>query len=83
MESFFMWSPLPKTQRRIKLLCQSPCDDTPNAATIAVTTCGVLLVSSKILVFVSILHIVVNSHSNTLPIVTATVAALGVLSHGL
>ncbi len=40
---FLMWSPLPKTQRRIKTLRHSPCNDTPNAAIVAVTTCGVSL----------------------------------------
>ncbi len=42
-----MWSPLPKTQRRIKTLRHSPCDNTPNAATIDLTTCGVSLLSSN------------------------------------
>jgi hypothetical protein len=27
-----MWSPLPKTQRRVKTLRHSPCDDIRNAA---------------------------------------------------
>jgi hypothetical protein len=42
-----MWSPQPKTQRRVKTLRYSPCNDTPNAATVTVTTCGVSLLSSK------------------------------------
>jgi hypothetical protein len=78
-----MWSPLPKTQRRIKMLCHSPCKDTPYAANVAVTTCGVSLLSSKNIVFVSTNHIAIHGRSNTLPVVTATVAALGVSSLGL
>jgi hypothetical protein len=42
-----MWSPLPKTQWRIMILRYSPYDDTPTAATVAVTTCGVSLLSCK------------------------------------
>jgi hypothetical protein len=78
-----MWSPLPKTQRRVNPLCHSPCDNTPNAATVDVTTCGVSLLSSKKLFFVSMLRIAVHGCSDTLPAVTAKVAALGVSSHGL
>jgi hypothetical protein len=51
VESFLIRIPLPKTQWRVKTLCHSPCDDTPKAATIIVTTCGVLLLSSKNIVF--------------------------------
>ncbi len=32
-------------------LHRRPCDDTPNAATVTVTTCGVLLLSSKNIIF--------------------------------
>ncbi len=83
MKSFLMWSPLPKTQRRVKTLRHIPCDDTPNSATIAVMTCGVSLISSKNIFFVSILHILVHGRSDTLAVVSATVVALGVSSHGL
>jgi hypothetical protein len=38
-----MWSLLPKTQRCVVTLSYIPCDDTPNAATVAVTTGGVSL----------------------------------------
>jgi hypothetical protein len=38
-----MWSALPRTQECIVTLCYSPCDDTPTAATEAVTTGGVSL----------------------------------------
>jgi hypothetical protein len=78
-----MWSPLPKTQRRVKTLRLSPCDDTPNATPVAVTTYGVSLINSKNIFFVSILHFGVHGCSDTLPVVTATVAALGASSHGL
>jgi hypothetical protein len=58
------------------MLRHSPCNDTPHAATVAVTACGVSLLSyKKILFFVSILHIAVHGHSETLPVVTATVPA--------
>ncbi len=33
-----MWSALRKTQRRVVTLRYSPCDDTPTAATLALTT---------------------------------------------
>jgi hypothetical protein len=33
--SLLMWSPLPKTQRHVKTLRHSPCDNTPNAAIVA------------------------------------------------
>jgi hypothetical protein len=75
-----MWSLLPKTQKRHKTLGHSPCDDSPNAAIVAVTTSGVSQLSSKNIVFCFILHIVVHGHSDTLPVVTATVAALRVSS---
>jgi hypothetical protein len=38
-----MWSALPKTQKCDVTLSYSPCEDTPTAATIAVTTGGVSL----------------------------------------
>ncbi len=62
-----MWSPLPKTQRRIKTLRHSPCDDTPYAATatVAVRTCGLWLLGSKNIFFVSILHIAVHGRSGS------------------
>ena len=45
---FFMWNALPKTRRLIVVkLRYSPCDDTPDAATVAVTACRVSLLSSK------------------------------------
>ena len=78
-----MWSPLPQIQRNIKTLRHSPCDDTPNAANIAVTTCGVLLLCSKNIVFCFHVHIAVHGRSDPLPVFTATVVALGVSSHGL
>jgi hypothetical protein len=74
-----MWISLQKTQRRVMTLRHSPLNDTPNAATVAVTACGV----PKIFLFVSILHIAVHGRSDTLPVVTATVAAWGVSLHGL
>jgi hypothetical protein len=46
-----MWSQLPNTQRPVKTLRHSPYNDTPNAATEAVATCGELLLSSKYTVF--------------------------------
>jgi len=78
-----MWSPLPKAQRHIMPLRYSPYDDTPTAATVAVTTCGVSLLSCKNIFFGSILHLAVHCFSNTLPVVTAMVAVVGLSSHGL
>jgi hypothetical protein len=46
-----MWSALPKIQRRVKTLRYSSCDDTPTAATIAVTTGGVSLLICKNILF--------------------------------
>jgi len=40
---FFIWSALEKTQWRVKTLRYNPCEDTPTAATIAVTTGGASL----------------------------------------
>ncbi len=54
--------------------------DTP---TVAVTTCGVSLLSCKNIFFGSILHLAVHGRSDTLPAVTSTVAAVGLSSHGL
>jgi hypothetical protein len=48
-----MWSALPKTQRRIVYLSYSPCDDTPTAATVSLTTYGVLPLVRKNIFFVS------------------------------
>ncbi len=48
---FFDVESATKTQRHVKMLCHSPSDDTPNAATVAVMTCGVSLLSSKNIVF--------------------------------
>jgi hypothetical protein len=42
-----MWSPQPKTQRRVMKLRYSPYDDNPTAATVAVRTCEVSLLSCK------------------------------------
>jgi hypothetical protein len=81
MWSLLVWIPLVKTQGRVKTLLYSPCDDTPIAATVAVSTGRLSL--QKIFFFVSILHIAVHGRSDTLSVVTATVAALGVSSHGL
>jgi hypothetical protein len=68
-----MWSALPNTQRRVKTLRYSLCDDrwsiAPNL--------------KKIFFFVSVLHLAVHGRSNTPPVVTATLAAVGVSSHGL
>ncbi len=50
-----MWSALPKTQRRVVTLCYSLCEDTPIAATVALTTSGVSLLICKNIFFVSIL----------------------------
>jgi hypothetical protein len=61
-----------------------PCDGTPNAATVSLTAGKVPLLSSKNYVFfIFILHSAVHGDSETLPAVTATVAALGVPSHSL
>ncbi len=51
-----MWSALPKTQRHVKTLRYSPlryspCDDTPTAATLAVTTVGVPFLICKNVLF--------------------------------
>jgi hypothetical protein len=35
-----MCRPLPKTKKGVITLCDNPCDDTPTAATIAVTAAG-------------------------------------------
>jgi hypothetical protein len=79
-----MWSVLPKTQKRVKTLRYSPCDDdTPTAATvtIAVKSDGVSLLIFKVAVLYLVVH---GSESNaTPPVVTATVADVGVSSHGL
>ncbi len=51
-----MWSALPKTQRRVVTLRYSLCEDTPIAATVALTTGGVsFLICKNIFLFVSIL----------------------------
>ncbi len=78
-----IWIPLPKTQRRVKTLRHRLHGDTPTAATVAVTTSRVALLSCKNIFFGSILHLAVHGRSETLPVVTVTVAALGVSSHGL
>ncbi len=54
----------------------SPCDDTPTAATIAVTTGGVSLLICKN-IFFFILLLAIHGHSDTPPVVTATLAAVG------
>jgi hypothetical protein len=64
-----MWSALPKTQRRVKLR-YSPRDDTPTAATLAVTTGRVsLIICKQFFCFGTPVH----SRSDTPPVVTATV----------
>jgi hypothetical protein len=77
VESLLIWIPQPKTQRRVKTLRYRPYDDTPNAATLSLTTGRVALLSSKIVFFIFILHSAVHGDSETLLVVTATVAALG------
>jgi hypothetical protein len=57
-----MWIPLPKTQRRVETLRHSPCNDTPNAATVAVSACGASPLSSK-----NIFVCFHNPHSGTWP----------------
>jgi hypothetical protein len=79
VQSFLMWSPLPKSQRRIKTLRHSPCGDTPIAPTAAVTTDGVSLLVPKILFLFPYSTL---RRCDTLPVVTATVEALGVPSQG-
>jgi hypothetical protein len=74
-----------KTKRRVKTLRYSPCDDdTPTAATVtiaAVKSDGVSLLIFKVAVLYLVVH---GSESNaTPPVVTATVADVGVSSHGL
>jgi hypothetical protein len=76
MESFLIWIPLPKTQRRVKTLRYRPCDDTPNAATVSLTTGRVALLSSKKSVYYFILHREVYGHSETLLVVIACLAYL-------
>jgi len=76
-----MWSPLPRIQRCVKTLRHSPCDYIPNAA-VTLMTCGVSLLSSKNIGF-CFYYIAVHGHSDTLPVVKATEAALGVSSHGV
>jgi hypothetical protein len=44
----------------------SPHADTPTATTVAVTKCGVLLLSCKSIFFGSILHLAVHGRSDTL-----------------
>jgi len=77
-----MWSALPKTHKCAVTLCYSPCDNTP---TEVVTTGGVSLrsvsqggIRKQIRIF-----LIFQISSNTLPVVTATVMAVGVSSHGL
>ncbi len=73
-----------ETQRRIKTLRYRPCDGTPNAATVAVTTSRVSLSPCTALWSMKIKKkLFLELSSGTLPVVTATVAALGVPSHGL
>jgi hypothetical protein len=60
-----------------------PCDGTPIAATISLATGRVTLLSSKNIIFIFILHSAVHGDSETLPVVTAPMAALGVPSHVL
>jgi hypothetical protein len=72
-----MRSPLPKTQRRVKTL-RHPCNRTPNAAIVAVTTCGVSQLWAKNIGFC--FH---TPYCDTLPVVPAAVAALGVSLQGL
>jgi hypothetical protein len=74
-----IWIPLPETSRRIKTLRHRPCDGTPNAATVSVTTGRVELLISKNIVFY--FHTprcglgAVHGDSEALPLSTATVAA--------
>jgi hypothetical protein len=70
-----MWSVLPKTQRLVVTLHYSPCDDTSNAAIVALTASGVSLLICKTILFVSILPFAVHGCRDTLPVVTAMVAA--------
>jgi hypothetical protein len=42
-----MWRALQNSQRRVVTLRYSPCDDTPTAATVAITTGGVSLLICK------------------------------------
>jgi hypothetical protein len=62
----------------------SPCDDTPTAATIALTTGGVSLLFCKniFIYFHTPPCLAIHGHGDTPPVITATVAAVGVLSHG-
>jgi hypothetical protein len=65
-------------------LCYSPCDDTPTAATVAVTTGGVYRYIRVPQVGVRKQNrLFLQISSDTPPVVRATVAAVGVSSHGL
>jgi hypothetical protein len=48
---FFYVESATKNSEARKKLHHGPCDDTPYATTVAVTTCGVSLLSSKNIVF--------------------------------
>ncbi len=74
---------IPKTQRPFVALCYSPCDDTPTAATVALTAGGVSLPICKNILFISVFPLAVHSRSDTPPVVLAMVAAVGVSSQGL
>jgi hypothetical protein len=68
-----------KDSGRIKTLRYSLCDNTPNAATVAVMTGGISLLICKKFLFC--FHTPLSS--DTPPVVTATMVAVGVFSHGL
>jgi hypothetical protein len=76
-----MWSALPKTQICVVTLRYSPCEDTPTATmhrscndrwTIATNL-------HQIFMFVSLLPLAVQRRSDTLPVITPAVAAVGSL----
>ncbi len=54
---FFDVESLPKTQSRVMALRYSQYDDTPTAATVAVTTCGISLLSWKNIFYAPEVHI--------------------------
>ncbi len=67
---FFMSSALPKTQRLIETLRYSPCDDTPTAVTVVLTTGRIALLICKHILFCFC------TPPTTTPVVTATVSAV-------
>ncbi len=70
-----MWSALPTTQKCIGTLCYSPYDDTPTAATVAVTTNGLSLYGRvpQWRSYWKKKNIFANQYSDTPPVVTVTV----------